>query len=251
MSKDYFTNEIIFKFIIWFSISLVGYILANLYLLIKFKLPCCFQNCFISDDDRYFHIEYNDKTNEQKARDLTSFVLYTSVFFYFSNILNRLDYYNPYQIFYIFIYFLSILIFGIFGTLKGMQTSCSTNSIRRWSIIAKIIYSLIGITVLIIIGYHLYLSYEDKSIFYYIISIVCIVIYYIFIYYYYIIQPSSPTPRSGTAEEHTIHIHHWFLGYMACLYFRFDDITSNIVFSIAYGIFTQGLVNYGITDIFN
>lgn len=47
-----------------------------------------------------------------------------------------------------------------------------------------------------------------------------------------------------------IHIHHWFISFGSCLLFRYDDIFTNIMFSILFGIFIQGSVSYGLADIF-
>ena len=238
--ENYFENTTIFNFLIWIGTSLSGYILGNIYLKTKIKNTCdCCQSCLITDNEGYLRFSFHNKTNKQKAQDLTSFILYSLLYFTYSNINNRIDYHDPYQLFYILLYFSSIFIFGLFCEIRGLQTSCSTGSVKKWPMVARIVYSLIGIIVLGTFGYHLYLAYDEKIIFYYVISILTIILYYIFIYYYYV-----------NKEEHNIHIHHWFLGHMASLYFRFNNTFSNIAFMISYGIFTQGLVNYGITDIF-
>lgn len=240
VSKE-FNNIEVFKFITWISIGLCGYYLGNLYLKIKLHLPSFCNCCLLLTNDNVCYLEFHNKSKIQFVQDMTSFILYSSIYFYYSDIISRIDYDNSYKLFYIILYFFTILIFGIFGKIKGMQTSWSMNSMSDWPITSIIVYSIVAIIIIILFGYHFYLAYKQNILFYYILSIIAIISYYIFVYYYYVILD----------EQHTIHIHHWFIGHIGCLFFRFDNIISNISFIIFYGIFTQGVVNYGMTNIFH
>jgi len=190
------------------------------------------------DDDGYVRIGHNAKNKIRKVTDFNLFITYALVHFYFSNIFNRIDYYQPYQILYILIYLGTIPAFGLIGSIKGLQTSCSWSSIKGWSIPSWITYSVLSVGVVALLGYHLYLSYEEEIIFYYLLSLAIITLYYLCVYFACIRK-----------TEHKFHFHHWFLAHMACFYFRFHNVTSNIAYMIAYGIFTQGSVNYGMSDI--
>ena len=240
--EEYFNYDIVFKLLIWMGVNFLGYLFGNL-LLRPIKCTCmkCIKKYIVLDEEDVFEMEYHNKTNEKKAKDFESFLLYASFHFYFSNVFTRLDYRNPIQLIYILFYLGAIVVFGILGRVKGLQTSLSPSSAKKWPIASWITYSLSGLAVLALLGYHIYLSYIEKIIFYYLLSILGIVIYYIGLYYMYI--KNDP--------DATLHVHHWYIGHLLCMYFRFDYIISNLAFMVLYGIFTQGIVNYGPASIFD
>ena len=80
LSLLFFYNIEIFKFIIWISVGLTGYFLGNLYIKIKCHLSCLCSYCLVSDNNDYFHLDFNRKTNMKKEQDLTSFILYSLIF---------------------------------------------------------------------------------------------------------------------------------------------------------------------------
>jgi len=236
---DYFNFPVIFKLILWLSVNIIGYIVATLMTHFKYKPNpnnCC--QIMDVDDDGYVRIGHNRKSRIRKVTDFNLFITYALVHFYFSDIINRLDYYDPYQIIYFLFYIGSIPAFGLIGSIKGLQTSCSWSSIKGWSIPSWITYVSLTAGVSALLGYHVYLSYDDEIIFYYLLSIVVIALYYIGVYFVCVRN-----------TEHEFHLHHWFLAHILCFYFRFDNIVSNVVFSIAYGIMTQGAISYSMSDI--
>lgn len=237
--EEYFNYPIVFKFIIWLVFNTLGYCFVKLSLkkcIVPKKLVPEISDVILLEDGNQFDIGHDTKTDMQWINDILITIKLAMCQFYFANVMDRIDYYDPFQLIYIPLLITTIFLFGFMGEVKGMQTSCSPGSIKHWPLMSKIVYILVTIVLLAGLGYQIYLSYQTKIIFWYLISLVTTVLFYVALY-------------SGFSCNE-IHIHHWFIGYMLCYYFRFDDVVSNCFYVILYGIFLQGSVSYGITSIF-
>lgn len=239
--NPYLNYPVVFKFLIWIGVTAIGYIMAKISLAIcivpKQLLPIA-QEFVLLEDGNEFDISHDNKTDIEWVTNILLTIKLAMCQFYFSDIMNRIDYNDPYQFIYIGLMITTIYMFGFMCQVKGMQTSCSPNSIKNWPLISKIVYGCVTIILIAGLSYEINLAYQDKTIVFYLLSLLVIAIFYIIMYCIFL--------RKNTI----IHIHHWFIGYMLCYYFRHNTIVSNVFFSILYSIFLQGSVSFGLIPIY-
>jgi len=235
---------IVGKFSVWIFVNIICYFLAKLSL-----TSCECSSEVVNELDEYivfhddsFDIEHKNKNRFEKVNSFITIIKYCMIQFYFANVFNRIHLDLEHiliNISYLIVVLSTIIIFGVCGQIRGLQTSWSCHSIKHWPIQSKICYSIVFVLLLMIIIYCSYLSYLKRILIYYLGSMIVIILFYVVTYVYYLI-----------GHNVTIHVHHWFLGFMLCGYLRFDTIICNILYSIFYGIFIQGSVAFGTTSIF-
>jgi hypothetical protein len=216
MIKQFYWNIEVIKFIFWIQFNLLGYFFTKMVL-------------YSSDLDHY------DKNDQQTVIHLIGNIQLSMVQFYFGNIVNRIHLHNPLQILYSFILYLSITMFVYLGQVESLKTSISISSMQTWPIGSYIVYSSTALFILAGLIYHVYLAYKDMILVYYISSFLCILGFYTLTYF--ILAKNNP--------YEVLHIHHWFIGFNLCFFFRFDNIVSNIYYCILYGMFLHGTITYG------
>lgn len=233
-----FIYSAVYKFIIWFIINNIAYFIGRISLQsfrINKKIVSCLGKYIIFNDDN-FDIEHHKKDAITHYNDYIIIMKYSMIQFYFGNIEDRIDY-SIENMIYIIIFMLTIPIFGIIGRIKGLQISCSNKS--HWGLLGWITFTIVGLIIACNIGYHIYLAYYERIIYYYVGSMILLSLFLIGSYCVLCKK-----------YDYNFHIHHWFIGIMLCYYFRFNNIISNISYAIAYGIFYQGVIAYGATSIF-
>ena len=239
--SEYFYNISVFKFMIWVSISALGYIIANICLI---PIPCinpcykCWDKCIYLPKKKFI-LGHQKKTSYEWYRNISYTILFSILIYFISDLENRIEF--DYELLILpLISFGTIPVYGVISQMTCLESSISKSSCKNYTGVQICAYTLVGCIIGATYGYQIYLSYLDKTIFYYILSQIVIVLYYIIMWYKYVKESINAT----------IHIHHWFLSFGCCLLFRYNTIITNIMFSIMFGIFLEGSVCYGLVDIF-
>jgi hypothetical protein len=242
MLIDYFYNETVFKFLIWAVISALGYLISFLNTKkIRMSARCssCMSKWCITDGN-YFDVGHFNKTSQEWAYSVAYTLLIGSCHFYFANVVNRIEF-EWINLLYVLPIYITIVGFGYLGELKGAQTSCSSSSIKNWPMMSKVLYSIAFILLFVNLGFHLYLAYLDKTIFWYVMFIAAAAT---------IIAVSYKIVKKQDSLI-DLHIHHWFIGFMGGLLFRFNHPISIVSYGICYGLILEEAVVYGLDSIFS
>ena len=232
---SYLTNPLAIKTLLWLIINIFGLVLAK-YFIQPIKCSEKWKKWFRLKDDRLC-IKHVKKSSLQEVSDNISLIKFAMIQFYFANIYNKMDNYS--NMLYLVPLYGSIFLFGIAGEINGLQFSLSKNSIKNWTLTVKIMIATFFLIIVRLLSFNIYLSYINKTIFYYLLSMVLIILYYFALCFIYLKDTVA-----------TVHIHHWFFGYILSFFFYYDNWWNKLIYSILYGIFIEGLVTYGPTSIF-
>lgn len=239
--EEYFINNEMFKFLVWTATCTIGYLLANLYIKpIKLGNKCgsCISRCIVLHNDT-FDMDHQKKTDFGWYKNISYSILYSILLYFISDLNNRIQF-NLWYLIYPIIIYGSGFIFGVISQISKLESSISISTLKDLSCLQKTVYILVGLILLAVYSFQIYLSYVDESIFYYLLFQVLTIVYYVGMWFGYVKHASNTT----------IHLHHWIISFGACLLFRYDHIITNIMFCIMYGIFLQGSICYGLADIF-
>ncbi len=231
------------SFLLWEVTTILTYIVSNLSFL-PIKCPssitplldkCCIMN------NNVFDVSHETFSKSQHRVNIRFIMLYSIAVFFLGNKYNQLDPLTyPITSLYIIIPPLSALIMSYMSNVKGLQTSCSRTSIKKWPVISWIIYITVALIALTTYGYNIYIIYIVEGIealINYVTLITFIALFELVLYKLY--DPS-----------YIIHIHHLFIGTMgATLYQANSPIIIPFAFAL-YGVGIEGASNYGFPDIF-
>ena len=239
MSLEYFENENALKFIAWTIVSFIGYIIAILSLN---KIKCCcnkISKYLNVSQENYFEINHIKKTSFEWYKNISYTIMLSIMMFFISNLQTRIKL-SAIYILYPCVTYLSSITFGLLVSSKVMEIVPDKYNYMDINKCGLLMYIMFPLILLTSYGYEIYLSYLDKTIFYYLSFQLVIVIFYIIMWKAY-------TKHSMNTK---LHCHHWIITLGACFLFRSDSLISNIIFCIMHGCFLEGSVCYGLADIF-
>lgn len=225
-----------YSFIIWFGLQILGY-LWGIFCLRKWHFPMWFYNCtkswLIYNSNGTFQIGQSSQDPVDRATHLTRQVIFSLGPYY--TFFRHIDYADPYSLFYLIPYFLIIPLFGCLGKVRGLQTSLSCGSFRKWPIQSWIAYILAGLLYVGCIVWNLYWHFTIP-----IVVAMGLSILFIGALVYYVYGEDKITP----------HYHHWVVGYTGSLINYGQDPLSRVLAMLFYGVFVEEAVDYGILDVF-
>ena len=134
------------------------------------------------------------------------------------------------------LYFSTPIVFSALNEIPSFQSSLSSNAHISPALI--ITYSIVGVIVILVIGWHLryaYLRYPLRN--FLTSSFTRIIIFTFCCCYVYLMQNAK--------EEYLIHIHHYIIAWALAIFGEFNHRISLCYLSITTGIFIQGLGAYG------
>ena len=231
------------KTCIWIGVTLLVYGVAYLTSLpIRIKNAACLHCCakyFILEDGDEFDGDQVPKRPVDRVSNLNRTVYYGLAQIALGNVLQRMTF-EWINLVYPVIAIVSAVMFSYLGVIKGMQTSCSPHSISSWPWPSRIAYGLISLVLLSDLVLHCYWAYQTEILIPYMSSLIITCLWFIWQYYY-------TKPESGG----TLHVHHWFICFVLCPLFRFDNWISKGSYMILFGIFIEGSEAYDLTCIFH
>lgn len=238
MLYQYYIN-----FLIWELTTLLTYAAANLsFQPIKCspKATKCFSKCCIIKDD-VFKVSNYSFTKEQKRVNMRSMMLFSIAVFFLGNKYLHIDPLTDiYTLLYIPIAPVSAMTMAYLSQVKGLQTSCTILSIKKWPVISWIVYILASCISLPSLAYNFYYIYDDEGLNTFICYNSLLVLIALFEFTLYKLWNPSKY----------VHIHHLYIGTMGATILRANSPFVIPLAMILYGVGMEGASNYGFPDIF-
>jgi len=225
------------KFVIWMSYNLLGLYIAEV-VTRKYYCPRLANNPYLSSwiifhtdpdtGEKYFKISVNPISTVQRVRYFITTLHMIAIMYYYGNITEKITG-SVWNLCYLLGYTV-IPLFGLLGETKVLHGFVLTwKYLHHMSRPERLYFIFLVIISVILIGYHIYLSWIQAEFVQYIAGISGIPLLY-----YYLYQCTL------TNKDHHWHIHHWFVGFYCALMYRYPTILSQIAWTVFYMIFLEG-----------
>ena len=238
MLNDFIYDESVFKYLIWVIISVFGYFLAYINTKVNLSKGCYdVLTKYCGTEGKYFDGDHFDKSAKHWAYSFAYTYLLGSLHYYANvNTIIEFEWVNT---LYILPIYITIISYSYLEKLYGKH-DFSIETIKKLPIPSIVLICVSLMIFMADLCFHIYLSYLEKTIVWYLLFIIGVVCS---------IMVTYKIINKNYTEK--VHIHPWFIGFIMGLLCRFNHPISIISYGVCYGLILEEAVIHGLNSIFD